>query len=255
MFTRLLVGVDGSSGADIALGTAIELARRFSCTIVLVTVTDPAEGPAEPEHQRGTRVLADAEAKVRAAGVALESIQAAGMVPDMLLALADEAEAVVVGRRGHSHESGANVIGGQTARLVRRSPKPVLIAGESVSVCRRPVVAYDGGETSSSALTFAARYAEAIKVPVDVVHVADEFRAAEELLARAGAYLSGAGVEYTTHRLEGETAAAVTAHVAASGADLLLVGAHSGRRRRSWSIGTKAEKLVGATPMPVILVR
>ena len=40
MFTRLLVGLDGSRGADAALEAAISLARRFKTTIVLAAITD-----------------------------------------------------------------------------------------------------------------------------------------------------------------------------------------------------------------------
>ncbi len=40
MFSRLLVGLDGSPGAEAALTAAIELARRFKSTIVLAAITD-----------------------------------------------------------------------------------------------------------------------------------------------------------------------------------------------------------------------
>ena len=40
MFTRLLVGIDGSPASSVALATAVELGRRFQSTIVLAAITD-----------------------------------------------------------------------------------------------------------------------------------------------------------------------------------------------------------------------
>lgn len=276
MFTRLLVGIDGSPASEIALGTAMELGRRFDTTIVLAAITDlraiqaplmsgapmlggdlPAALPAMESLQavlaeRGEKLLADAGKKVRGAGLSAETVQTSGIVADMLLSLAEETEALVVGRRG---ESQGDNIGAETGRIIRRSPRPVLVAGTAVSACLRPVVAYDGGETSGNALTLAARYAEAAKVPVEVIHASDDPAEGDELLGRAGAYLSGLGIDFSMKLLPGKTVEAVKAHVERGGFDLLLVGAHGGRRRRSWSIGSHADKLVRATSVPVIVVR
>ena len=276
MFTRLLVGIDGSPASEIALGTAMELGRRFDTTIVLAAITDlraiqapllsgapmlggdlPAALPAMESLQtvlaeRGEKLLADAEKKVRAAGLTAESVQTSGVVTDMLLSLAEETEALVVGRRG---ETQGDTIGAETGRIIRRAPRPVLVAGTAVSACLKPVVAYDGGETSANALALAARYAEAAKVPIEVIHANDDKAEGDELLGRAGAYLSGLGTDFTMKLLPGKTVEVVKAHVERGGFDLLLVGAHGGRRRRTWSIGSHADKLVRATSVPVIVVR
>jgi len=242
MFARTLVGLDGSAASETALATTITLTRAFGSTIVLGMI-----------NMREDAALSRAESRVKAAGLAVETIVATGLVPDMLLALADDAEALSIGRRGRGPGSG--VIGEETGRIMRRSPKPLLIGGEHPSPCRAPLVAYDGGETSSHALTLAARYATVTKVIVEVVHVDDGLGPSDELLARAGAYCSGLGVEYTTHRLQGQASEAILAHSTARGIDLVLTGAHSGRRRRSWSIGRGAESLVRQAHLPVIVVR
>ena len=59
---------------------------------------------------------------------------------------------------------------------------------------------------------------------------------------------------FETHRLTGDVARAVTAFLAPYCADLLVAGAHGGRRR-SWAIGSHAEKLLRATSIPVIIHR
>jgi nucleotide-binding universal stress UspA family protein len=277
MFTRLLVGLDGSPGADAALEAAISLARRFKTTIVAAAITDIrlleaplfetagplwTEGaPAAPMavelrqalDERAAKILEVAGARVAEAGLPLETVRAIGLVDEELIRLADQAEAIVVGRRGELHGAPGSV-GTVTSHIIKRSPKPVIVAGEQPSPCERPVVAYDGGETSGHALELAARYAEALGITLSVVHVNDDAAAGDALLAKASAFLSGERVAFETHRLGGEITRAVSAFLVEQRADLLVAGAHGGRRR-SWTLGSHAEKLLRATTIPVIIHR
>jgi nucleotide-binding universal stress UspA family protein len=277
MFARLLVGLDGSIGADSALEAAIGLARRFKTTIVLAAITDirllegplletagplwlegapagpVAEGLREALEERVAAILDAAVARVAQAGLASESLSATGLVDEELLRLAERADAIVVGRRGERH-SGEGTLGAVTGHIIRRSPKPVFVAGERPSVCQRPVVAYDGGETSGHALELAARYAEALGLPLAVVHVSDRAESGDAILARATAYLSSRGVRVEAQRLAGDVAPAVNAFVAKYAGDLLVAGAHGGRHA-SWSLGSHAERLLKATTIPVIIHR
>jgi nucleotide-binding universal stress UspA family protein len=277
MFARLLVGLDGSAGADAALDSAMGLAQRFKTTIVLAAITDirlleaplfetaapiwtegAASGPIAVElrqalEERSTRILEAAAAKVTSAGLASETVRATGLVEDELIRLSEQAEAIVVGRRGELHAD-AGTLGGVTSHIIKRSTKPVVVAGDQPSACRRPVVAYDGGETSTHALELAARYAEALDLPLAVLHVADAAAAGKTVLARAAAFLSAHPVAFETHQLPGEVTRAVADFLARYGADLLVAGAHGGRRR-SWAIGSHAEKLLKVTAIPVIIHR
>ncbi len=277
MFTRLLVGLDGSPGADAALEAAICLARRFKTTIVLAAITDirlleaplfETTGPLWTEgvpvapvavemrealEERAAKILETASARVADAGLQGETLRAVGLVDEELLRLADQAEAIVVGRRGELHGD-PGTLGAVTSHIIKRSPKPVLVAGEQPSACQKPVVAYDGGETSVHALELAARYSEALGLPLAVVHVGDDAAAGDALLAKAAAFLSGRGSAFETHRLSGEVTRAITGFLAKHGGDLLVAGAHGGRHH-GWTIGSHAEKLLRATQIPVIINR
>jgi len=277
MFTRLLVGLDGSPGADAALDAALSLGRRFKTTIVLAAITDIrlleaplyettgplwTEGlPAAPIavelrealDERAARLLERATARVAETGLACEPMRAVGIADEELIRLAAQAEAIVLGRRGEVHGE-PGTLGSVTVRIIKHSPKPVLVAGETPSPCQRPVVALDGGETSNHALALAARYAEALGIPLSVVHVSDDAAAADALLAQAAAFLSGRGVAAFTHRLTGDVTQSVTRFVAEHGADLLIAGAHGGRRH-AWAFGSHAEKLLRAATVPVIIHR
>ena len=277
MFARLIVGLDGSSGADAALDAAIHLGRRFKATLVLAAVTDIRllEGPLfesagplwtegvpaapatvdlrEALEDRASRILENAAAAVAGAGLASEPVRATGLVEDELLRLADGADAIVVGRQGELHGESAS-LGRVTSHIVRRSVKPVIVAGRQPSPCERPVVAYDGGETSSHALELASRYAEALGLPLAVVHAASDAAAGDALLAKAAAFLSTHAVAFETSRLTGDVVQAVSDFVAKYRADLLVAGAHGGRHH-AWALGSHAEKLLRASTIPVIIQR
>lgn len=278
MFTRLLVGLDGSAGADAALDAAIALGTRFRATIVLAAIADSrlldapllgttaglwTEGLQMPTdtgpltdalERRCTQLLADAAARVADADLPLEEVRSAGLVEDELLKLAGRADALVIGRRGEMHQE-HGTIGAVTARIIKHAACPVVVAGEQPSVFERPLVAFDGGETSMAALALAATYAETGHLAVDVVHVGGGGPESAALAARAETFLAGTSVRHQVRRLEGEIVPTVTAYALGSRADVLLVGAHGGRRRHGWPLGSRAEQIIRATPIPVIVVR
>lgn len=277
MFTRLLVGLDGSAGAEAALDAALTLGRPSRATIVLAAVTDIrlleaplmetagplwAEGvPVAPVasdlrlslEERAKGFLAAGAARVTAAGFAAETVRAVGLVDEELLQLAEETDAVVIGRRGDVHTMPGK-IGAVTAQVIKRAPLPVVVAGDRPSTFEKPVVAFDGGETSVHALEFACRFAVARGLSLDILHVAAEGTDAEKLLVAARAVAGPSGVAVRTHALAGDIVAAVADWVARSGADLLVAGAHGGRGM-PWPLGSHAEKLIRATVVPVLIHR
>ncbi len=277
MFTRLLVGLDGSAGADAALDAALTLGRPSRATIVLAAVTDIrlleaplletagplwAEGvPVAPVasdlrlslEERARAFLAAGAARVTVAGLTAETVRAVGLVDEELLRLAEETDAVVIGRRGDVHTMPGK-IGAVTAQVIKRAPLPVVVAGDRPSTFEKPVVAFDGGETSTHALEYACRFAVDRGLSLDILHVAAEGTDAEAMLAGARKVAAPFAVPVRTHALGGDIVAAVADWVARSGADLLVAGAHGGRGM-PWPLGSHAEKLIRATVVPVLIHR
>jgi nucleotide-binding universal stress UspA family protein len=277
MFTRLLVGLDGSPSAQQALEAALGLAARFRSTLVLAAITDlrmleaPLYGagpiwsegmPAAPAvaelgalmEERAGQTLAAATARAAAAGVSCETARAAGVVDEELLLLLEHADALVVGRRGELHAE-PGTLGAVTAHVIRHAEKPILVAGDHVTAGARPVVAVDGGTTSGNALALAAQYAERAGAPLDVVHVADDAATARLVLDGATDFLRGRHLACIAQHLTGPIVETIAAHLAATGADLLFAGAHGGRQRRQLFVGSHAERLLKATPLPTFIVR
>lgn len=277
MFQRLLVGLDGSAGADAALAAALTLGRRADAVIILATITEirlleaPLFGTAGPIWAEGMpvapvaselrevldirakRFLAEGTDRVAEAGLAVETVRAVGVVDEELLRLAENADAVVIGRRGEL-QTHAGKIGAVTAHIIKRALRPVLVAGDQPSAFERPVVAFDGGETSSHALEVAARFAAEHRLPLDVLHVADDSGDAEQILATATAMATARGVTPRTFALSGDVVVAIADWVSRNGGDFLIVGVHGGRGS-PWPLGSHAEKLIRATVVPVLVHR
>jgi len=170
-----------------------------------------------------------------------------------LLRLAETTDAVVIGRRGEL-QTNPGKIGAVTSHIIKSALRPVLVAGDQPSAFERPAVAFDGGETSSHALEVAARFAAERRLPLDVLHVADEAGEAAEMLAAASSIATARGVTPRTFALSGDIVAAIADWVRRNGGDFLIVGVHGGRGT-PWPLGSHAEKLIRATTVPVLVHR
>lgn len=126
---RLLVPLDGSSGAERVIPHAVALARAFDAELQLVRVCGPREDALEAE-----RYLAEVRARLRPTGVAAESLIVAHH--DVAEALADAAEerGAEVLALASRYRGGLSrlVFGNIPESLVRLGSRPVFVVGERV---------------------------------------------------------------------------------------------------------------------------
>jgi nucleotide-binding universal stress UspA family protein len=144
MFKRILVAVDGSNTAELALHQAIKLAKELQAQLRIVHAVDivninlGTEFPDPSEildamTRSGQEILRKAEAVARTAGIPVETrlieIDTLGQrIPEMIAADAEAwpADLIVIcthGRRGLSHLFMGSVAEG----VVRVATKPVLL--------------------------------------------------------------------------------------------------------------------------------
>jgi nucleotide-binding universal stress UspA family protein len=117
VFTRIVVGTDGSDTAEEAVSQAIDLAKLTGATLSVVSAFAPVskrriqgeqEGaPADIANQIGPRedvnlILDAAAAKARAAGVEVRTHPVQGDPAEAILNVAEEikADLIVVGNKG-----------------------------------------------------------------------------------------------------------------------------------------------------------
>jgi nucleotide-binding universal stress UspA family protein len=122
MYKRIVVGTDGSAGANMAVDAAVQLARLTGASLHIVNAhktTSAHQFAAAPEvglpldaiaasnealRSQALAVCDDAAERAKSAGVAVETYCLAGDAADVLLKIAVDADCdlVVVGNRGMS---------------------------------------------------------------------------------------------------------------------------------------------------------
>lgn len=117
MFTRIVVGTDGSETAGEAVRQAVDLAKLSGAQLSVVSAYEPVskrrvegeklEAPADVQHEIGPRedvnlVLDAAAAVARQEGVEVEARPVEGNPADAILGVAEEtgADLIVVGNKG-----------------------------------------------------------------------------------------------------------------------------------------------------------
>jgi nucleotide-binding universal stress UspA family protein len=245
MFTRLLVGLDGSPRSDAAFEQALLLARRFGATVVAAYVRE--SGKPDEDGQMLER------AGERAAEVAapFEAVEKDGE-PDLALAeLAHGSDAVLVGRRGVATTDDA--LGPTVASLIRIAQTSVIVCGGTPSPMKQCAVAYDGRATAKRALELAARFATTGESTVHVIHAAADRDAGLRVVGEAEAALSMLRVPFVTHLETGKPGEVVARVIARTKCDALFAGAHVPRERTSLASASHAEEILRTTDIPVVI--
>ena len=144
MYEKILVPIDGSPTSLAGLNEAIALARVMGSTIKLLHVVDEISlmtsfeaAMALPPNvfdllkEAGQQVLSDAEARTKAAGIAVEAElfeSYSERVSDLILTKAKEwgAQIIVLGTHGR-RGVGRMLLGSDAEQVLRQSPVPVLL--------------------------------------------------------------------------------------------------------------------------------
>jgi nucleotide-binding universal stress UspA family protein len=132
----IVLGYDGSRFADVALETAIALARSLGEPLVIAFAAEPPNrliGDERGEHRRaledlGGSVTEKALARARERGIEAERVLLEARPAEGLVALADERKArlIVVGAGGEGPIAGA-ILGSTPYKLLHRARVPVLV--------------------------------------------------------------------------------------------------------------------------------
>lgn len=244
MFTSLLVGLDGSPQAQIALAQAILIGQKFHARIVLATVL-------RNDLREIAALQREAVKLVEMAGLDVETVTRSGEVAEVLRELAEDVGVVIVGRVGVRGAAGGDPVGPDTRELIRRCPRPVLVAGTTVTPLDRVLVAHGGGPAGEGVLAFAGRFAGIFGSHLDVLHVTADIAEGRQILARAAGALSITPLDFDTHLAEGAIESAVAERIADLRSNALFVGAE--RERHGWLVPSHTEAILRATDIPVVV--
>lgn len=147
MYSRIVVGVDGSELANKALRHALKLAKESSARVFVVTATEPSlliapgaemmaintgEIIAELEaakSQSAATTLAEAEELAKGEGVNIEKIHVpSSLAADAIIATAEAQGASLIVMGSHGRRGlGRLLLGSQASEVLARSKVPVLV--------------------------------------------------------------------------------------------------------------------------------
>jgi nucleotide-binding universal stress UspA family protein len=131
-FDTIAVGFDGSKQAEVALRTAIDLAKRTGAALRILAVVDndfafgteinPSDSEKEQIERRLGHAVDHARHSVKAEGQMLY-----GAPSHAIPEAAEEADLLVIGSRGHYGIGRRLLLGSVAARVMRTAPCPALI--------------------------------------------------------------------------------------------------------------------------------
>lgn len=165
----IVVGIDGTSGSELALGWALEEAKLRSAPVRVVRVFD------QFPDSSGFRDHLDAAVSYVRRQLGEESVAeslSVGRPAEVIVEQAGSAQLVVVGARSRS-TAGAALLGSVTSAVAAHASCPVIAARPGHPLARPPlnvVVGVDGSETSDRAVAFAFEEAAGRQLPLRVVH-------------------------------------------------------------------------------------
>ncbi len=278
---RILACTDGSIYAESIIDHAAWAARALGAGVQVLHVLPrtPAEAPVDRSGalgldrseellkelaaldeargrvalKRGRAILEAAEVRLRAAGVAKITLsQRHGALVDTVLEMERDTDLLVIGKRGEAADFAAGHLGANLERVLRSSPKPVLVTSRAFKPIGRCAIAYDGGPTALRMVEFAARSPVLAGMEVHLVTVGGQ---GDALLEAPSAILAAAGRTPVRAVLQGETDEAIAAHVAAAEVDLLVMGAYGHGRIRTMILGSTTSALLRACKVPVLVFR
>lgn len=295
-WTRIVVPLDGSALSERALPYATRLARAAGVPVVLVTAgtpaTDQADESVPSDQSGGTRTTSQREVgsslavvaeRLRAGGLAVETVHKAGDAATAIIETVNERHASLIVMSTHGRGGGRRPIFGSVAyQVTRTAPVPVTLVPAACdrtwaeTGALRIMVTLDGSPLAEAALPIARSLASILGAEVLLFHVMAPRTYAirgpsremvphvpESDLARGRAYIMDvAGMlsadikRVATHvTISTDPAAAIASGARDHEADLVVIATHGRGGVARLVLGSVATATLPLATVPLVLVR
>ena len=279
MIKNILFGVDGSPGSEIARDLAIDLARRLDARLEAVHIVDSrmlefpvvapqagvitwnpgaVNGLQQALRTRGEILLRDVAAVAEKAGVPLVATLEFGHPAQVLADIQSRTELVVLGRQGEHSKTAPDITGSTMERFIRRADRPCLVTPAVFRPIGKILVGVDGSPSAGRALREAVDLANALKIPLVILTVAEkesDLPRAQQINIEAHCIARAHDCAAAAIAAVGVPAICVMAQAAETGCDLIVLGSHGHGWIYDHLIGSVAAHVVSGGQLPVLLVR
>jgi nucleotide-binding universal stress UspA family protein len=274
MLSCILAALDGSRDSDPALELGIRWAKRFDAQLVgLAVVDEPGIHGIEEllvgeayfhglnqslladELDRRERTLRGFTARCDGAGVASRPLEGIGTPHVKILEEAQRYDLILLGRRTHFRFGSQVEPDGTPSKVLKDSPRPVVIVPPGPVGGEAVVVAYDGSLQAARALATFEATGLGRDREVEVVSVGPDAAEPSRCADRAAEFLRSHGVAARALPLAsgGPPAAAILERVRQRGAGLLVMGAYGQPTLREFFLGSTTRTMMAESPVPVFL--
>jgi nucleotide-binding universal stress UspA family protein len=280
MIKSILVCTDGSRHGDVACEYAIALTQQLHARLLGLHVLDSRmlDGPLMAEisgwvgaqpfgaqlqqfrelmEKKGETVIRAFNSRCEKAGVTAETWVKMGHPPKIILEEEVRAELLVMGQKGEHAEWIGDMNGSMVERVVRHSVKPCMITPDAFRPISRIMIAYDGSAHASQALHEATELAQALKVELVILTVAetDDQKCANDISKDAIELVKAHGIQALSLVVKGKPSATILEKAREEHCDLIVVGAYGHSRIREMILGSTTAHIITKSKVPVMLVR
>lgn len=207
-------------------------------------------------NKRGRAILEDA--KVRATSMGATNVTTMlrhGQLVANMEELEDEADLIVIGKRGEASHLNMEHLGTNLERVVRSTKKPVLVASRAFKPIKKMLIAFDGGSSAIKAVEHIVRNEMFAGLECLLIQVGSETSSNQKPLWGAVAALREAGFDADSQVVAGQPESVISETVEADGFDMLVMGAYGHSRIRNLIIGSTTTQMIGACKVPIMLFR
>lgn len=277
MFKNILVPQDGSKHSKAALSYGIWLAGKFDAKVIGLYVVDVVamEGPflhdlsgslgfepflnfstkmREILENKGQGILKEFRETCEREKTTYDGIQDFGIVTNTICERAKLADIVIMGRRGINIQFEYGLLGSTTEGVIRKSSKPVIIVPDEYKELVKPLLAYDGGITSSRAMHSAAEFVKILQLPLTVLTVSRDGNG-EALLKEAKEYFKPYNIQPQFISVKGDAPQEIVRYYKENNHDMLFMGVTSHSRIMEMVLGSTTEYVMRSVNGPVFLER
>lgn len=282
MLKRILVALDLDMDTPLAIKYSIKLAKSFNATISGLAMVDTADIAAqvgggaigtiyyaeglrnhmtEESREQAGWLLKNFEEIVSREGVDHTQIMEEGVPHERAIEDLKYHDLLVIGRESHFFYNHPEQETKTLAKIVKKSTAPTLVVTKSYRDIDRVLVAHDGSAACARALQWFVQLEPYGKdIQIEVVHVCDMkneivVEKSKLLLHLVTDYLKAHDYKSIHQQLldKGNTGQVIIDHIKESGADLIIMGAHSMGAIRRLTFGSTTHELVKNSPVPLFL--
>lgn len=204
--------------------------------------------------ERGRAILDAAQMRLEGKGITDISLALRhGEIAETLTKRAGDL--IVMGKRGEGADFDKLHLGANLERVVRSVSRPVLVASRAFKPIETILFAFDDGVSARKALDSLTQRPMADRPKILVLTIDGESSEHASAAGAATQRLREAGYEAEAHIRQGHAEKVIAEEVAASGADMLIMGAYGHSRIRSMIIGSTTTSMIRSCMVPLLLFR